>query len=105
MTALKKPVRRVTQNRLDSFFGADRGRRIVVTLIPGNGTDVDDTIELRPEGTRRPEYLKVSSAYRVALHGRVNAEHMAVLREKKAQKERKKKERALAREIRRINRK
>lgn len=104
MTSLKKPVRRVSNSRLDCFFGADRNKRIVVTLIPGNGTDVDDTIELRPERTQRPEYLKVSSAYRLAMMNRLNGTRLEQARAKKARQAAAKVEAKRKREIRALNR-
>jgi hypothetical protein len=60
-TALARPVtRRCTLPH--------RGRRLVVTLMPG------DVLELRPERTRRAEYLPIAAAYDLAVKMRVAAE-------------------------------
>lgn len=83
MTVLKKPVRRVTNTALDWSFGADRNRRIVVTLHPGNGKDVADILELRPERTRRSEKIVVSDIFRIAMRCRINNEQLTKAREKK----------------------
>lgn len=86
MTALTKPVRRVTGTRLGSGHGADRGRRIVVTILPGNGDDVPDLLELRPERTRRGETIALEDVYTYILKCRVNAKRMERLRAIKAKK-------------------
>ena len=87
MTILKKPVRRVTTSALDGTFGPDRRKRIVITLIPGNGADVPDTLELRPERTKRPERIAVLDVYRFAMRCRVNCQLLTKARERKAKKE------------------
>ena len=99
MTILKKPVTRVAQTELDGHHGRDRGRRIVITLIPA--ADGNDMIELRPQGTRRPKQVKVQDLYSYMLRCESNVSTMAKLREKKAKKEQQRKERAWARELRR----
>lgn len=86
MTILKKPVRRVSNVGLDGSFGSDRNRRIVITLIPGNGDDVPDLIELRPERTRRAETIAVMDVYRYAVRSRVFKEKMEKGKEKEAKK-------------------
>mgnify|MGYP003349341810 CR=1 FL=1 len=68
MTTLAKPVRRVTRDTLDGSHGPDRGKRIVVTLLPG------DVIELRPERTRRGETISLADVYAYALRSRVHGE-------------------------------
>lgn len=62
MTKLSKSVRRLTNTALSSAFGPDRAKRIVITIIPGNGRDVEDRLELRPERTRRPALLAACEA-------------------------------------------
>ncbi len=74
MTPLSRPVRRVILASLDGSFGPDRNRRIVVTLIPGNGGSTPDLVELRPERTRRGEQIAVMDLYRYALRCRSNRE-------------------------------
>lgn len=82
-TTLKKPVTRVTQGALDGCFGCDRGRRIKITLIPGNGSTTPDVIELTPQGTRRPERIAAIDVYRLAMTRRVNCERLVKARERK----------------------
>ena len=86
MTALTRKLSRVTAEALDGSFGPDRDRRIVVTLIPGDGKDIPDTISLRPHGTRRAEVGRVSDLYRYLIRSRANAEVLAKARERKARK-------------------
>lgn len=86
MTVLKRSVRRLTNTALGSSFGRDRAKRIVITIIPGNGRDVEDRLELRPERTRRPESVNVADVYRWALRCRVNSGVLAKARERKAKK-------------------
>jgi hypothetical protein len=84
MTLLKKPITRVAQTELDGHYGADRGRRIVVTLIPAaNG---DDMVELRPQGTRRPKRAKLIDIYSYLLRCEVNVSKMEKLRARKEAK-------------------
>lgn len=87
MTPLTKPVRRVTQTTLDGSFGCDRDRRIIVTLVPGNGRDISDMLELRPERTRRTERIAVSDVLRFAIRARVNSQVLEKAREKKAKRQ------------------
>lgn len=87
MTTLKTTVRRVTNKPLSPAFGSDKSRRIVVSLIPGNGNDVDDLIELRPERTRRGELVTVADVYQFALRCRVNRAQLDKAREKKKKKQ------------------
>lgn len=89
MTKLNKPVARVSQTTLDGAFGTDRGRAVVVRLVPGDGKDIDDLIELRPAGTRRAEYVAITDVYRFALQCRANQEwarRMQERRQKKAER-------------------
>lgn len=79
-------VTRRTIGSLSGSYGPDRGKRIVVTLVPGNGDSVPDVIELRPEGTRRLERMAIVDVYRAALRGRVNLELLTKARERKERK-------------------
>ena len=60
-TALAKPITRRT-------VGRHRGRRLVVTLQPG------DLLELRPERTRRAELVTLAAVYDLAVRMRVAGE-------------------------------
>lgn len=84
MTLLKKPVKRVALTELDGHHGRDRGRRIVITLIPA--ADGNDMIELRPQGTRRPKRVKVLDLYSYMLRCESNVSKMAKLRARKEAK-------------------
>lgn len=103
MTPLKKAVSRLSQSALNGCFGADRGRRIVVTLIPGTDT-VADLISLRPHGTRRAETVTLQDAYSWALRCRVSKAQrdkaLAKAQAAKARKDAAARERALARAVR-----
>lgn len=98
MTTLKKPVARLTRSTLSQFFGSDRGKRLAVRLIPGDGAD--DLIELRPERSRRAETITLAAVYRYAMTCRVNCAQLAKAREKKAAKELRRAENRLRREAR-----
>ena len=64
MTDLNKPVRRRT-------IGIHRGRRIMVSLEPG------DLLALRQERCRQVEYVPIAAIYDFAVRARVNAERSA----------------------------
>lgn len=64
MTDLKKPVRRRT-------VGLHRGRRIMVSLEPG------DVLGLRQERCRQTEYLSLPALYDYAVKSRVLSERAA----------------------------
>lgn len=83
MTKLKKPVSRLTATHLDGSFGPDRNKRIVVSIIPGDGKSIPDLLELRPERTRRAERITVADVYRYAMRCRVN---LTVLEKARARK-------------------
>jgi hypothetical protein len=85
MTVLTRPISRKTAMVLDGCFGPDRGKAIIVRLIPGDGKGIADLIELRPERTRRAERITVSDVYRFALRCRINRE---LLEKARARKER-----------------
>jgi len=86
MIVLHKPVRRVSSGSLDGSFGTDRNKRIVISLIPGDGKDIPDLIELRPHGTRRAERIAVLDVYRYAMRCRVNNALLVKAREAKSRK-------------------
>lgn len=95
MTTLLKPVKRVAVTTLDGHHGADRGRRLVITLLPGS--DGNELIELRPQGTRRAKYCKLIDLYSYMIRCEVNVSKMEKLRLRKEVKR-------LAKEKRRSNR-
>lgn len=64
MTDLKKSVFRRT-------IGLHRGRRIMVSLCPG------DLLGLRQERCRRTEYVSLAACYDMAVKARVAAERNA----------------------------
>jgi hypothetical protein len=103
MTTLKKPVSRTTLTPLSGFYGPDRGKRLVVTISPGNGNDVPDLLTLRPHGTRRPETVALIDVYAWALRCRCNKANMDKLRAKKAAKADRLARARLARQVRRVN--
>lgn len=104
MTPLRKTVSRITNTALDGCFGPDRGRRIVITLVPGNGDTVHDLIQLRPHGTRRSEQIAAVDVYRYAMRCRVGKEQrdkaLAKAQAAKARKDAARRDRELARAVR-----
>ncbi len=68
MTTLTRPLRRQTVGTLDGTYCSDRGKRLVVSLEPG------DLITIRPAKTRRVETIAVTDVYRWALRNRINKE-------------------------------
>lgn len=81
------PVKRVTRGTLDGTFCADRGKRLVVSFIPGDGDKIPDLLELRPLRTRRAERIAVIDAYRYALRCRINRDLLERARNRKAAKQ------------------
>lgn len=79
-------VKRLTVKPLDGTFGPDRGRRIVLSYVPGDGNGIADVLELRPHGTRRRETIAVIDVYRYAIRCRVGRELLERARAKKAKK-------------------
>ena len=71
------PVKAVTIDPLGGAFGADKKRRLVVTLAIG------DTIRLKPHGTRREVSILAADVYRHAIMCIANKEHMAKMRDRK----------------------
>lgn len=78
-------VRRVTRKTLDGSHGPDRGRRIIITFIPGNDR-VEDMLALKPERTRRVEHITIADIYRYAIRCRVQRRLLEKARERKAKK-------------------
>lgn len=74
----ESPVKAVTIGVLGGMFGADKKRRLVVTLGAG------DVIKLKPHGTRREVSLPAVNVYHYALMCIANGERMAKLRERKS---------------------
>ena len=68
-TALHKPVRRVT-------LLEHRGRRLVVSLLPG------DLISVREQGRRKEELFTIAWAYDMAVIARVGRERFEKKRKK-----------------------
>ena len=79
-------VKRLTLGTLDGSFGPDRGKRIVVSFVPGDGRGIPDTLTLRPLRTRRAEIVAVVDVYRFAMRCRVNMTVLEKAREKKAKR-------------------
>ena len=84
---VSSPVKRVSIEPLDGSFGPDRGRRIVVSFVPGK-EGVADLLQFRPLGTRRPESIAVIDAYRFALRCRVTRGQLEKARARKEAKSR-----------------
>jgi hypothetical protein len=84
MIKLHTAISRVTTRALPPSFGKDKGRWLTVTLVPGNGDEVEDLITIRPHGTRRPETISLEAVYLFALRSRVNKEMLERARERKA---------------------
>jgi len=82
---VSSPVKRLTVAPLDGSFGPDRGRRIVVSFVPGKD-NVPDRLELRPLGTRRADSLAVLDCYRYALRCRVGRDLLEKARQRKTAK-------------------
>ena len=80
MTLLSRTISRKSSVALDSTFGKDRDRRVVITLHP-NGL-----ISLRPERTRRVETIHLLDVYRYAMRCRVSKQLLEKTRERKAKK-------------------
>lgn len=78
----ESPVRAVTVEELGGAFGADKRRRLIVSLEAG------DVIAFRPEGTtsKRKITLRAADAYRFAIQCRANLVNLEKARAKKARK-------------------
>lgn len=72
------PTVRITDNEYRGRYHADAGgRKLVVSLLPG------DMLCLRPHGTRRAEYMRLSDVYDILLWSRVRSERMQKINHKK----------------------
>lgn len=80
MTPLNKPIRRVSDMSVVRDCG--KTRRLVVSLYP-NGL-----VGIRPEKTRREEYVTLEAVYGYAIKARV-AKQQAERRKAKAEKRKK----------------
>lgn len=98
MTRLTRAVRRLTVGALSGQFGPDANRRMVVSIVPGDGRELPDMIHIKPMGRfakLATERISIMDAYRIAMRNRVNLEVLTKARTTKAAK-------ALKRESRRI---
>jgi hypothetical protein len=104
MIKLINRINRVTEQELSAQYGSDKGRRLVVSLVPIPSKDgrIQDLIELRPHGTRRAELIPIEAVYAFAIRSRVNKEWMEKLREKKLKKTAARERAAIARADRKI---
>lgn len=100
MTTLSKPVRRVTNSRLSHAHGRDRNRRIIVTLIPGNGDSVPDLIQLKLARLRKTRAIALEDLWVYLIKCEVNQKKMAKLRERKAKIQQKQQQRRWKAELR-----
>lgn len=73
----ESPVKAITIEPLGGAFGADKRRRLVVTLAGG------DVIKLKPHGTRREVSVGAADVYRYALMCIANGARMNKLRDRK----------------------
>lgn len=85
MTPFNHTHRR-TINALGGCFGADKSRRLVVTLEPGTDSR-PDMIVMRPEGTRREHRMAVVDCYRLAIRAAANLSTLAKARDRKLAKQ------------------
>lgn len=99
MTKLSKPVRRVSSTRLSACHGRDKNRRIIVTIIPGNGGSVPDLINLKPERLKKSRSIALEDLYIYLVKCEANQKFMARLRERKAKKEAARAQRAWKRQL------
>src|SRR5262245_45144725 len=78
----ESPVKAMTLDPLGGAFGADKKRRLIVTLGAG------DVLIFRPEGTtkKREISLRAEDAYRFAIQCRANKAQLEKARSRKAAK-------------------
>jgi 1-acyl-sn-glycerol-3-phosphate acyltransferase len=77
MIPLTKQIRRLSAATVRD---AGKLRRLVVTLLPG------DLIGIRPEGTRRTEYVSIGACHALGMRQRIQTERADKARAKKARK-------------------
>jgi hypothetical protein len=80
MTPITRKTTRVTAREYVGRYADARGRKLVVSLLPG------DMLMLRPARTQRAEYIRLSDVYDIALRSRVLAERMTKLNAKRRAK-------------------
>lgn len=98
MIKLKRAVWRQTAHVLDGSFGRDRGKTLVVGLLPAQGENVPDQLALRPLRSRgRTEFVSLADVYRFAVRCKANR---AALERARMIKERKSLRLAAARQAR-----
>ncbi len=86
MTKLRKPIQRVTTNKLGGQFGPDSQRPLVVTVAPPDGADGADALGsliLRPHKTRQRVRLDLREIYLLALKNRARRRQLEKARAKK----------------------
>lgn len=76
-TPISKQVTRITTREYVGRHADARGRKLMVSLLPG------DMIMVRPARTRRAEYFRISDLYDLALESRVRSERMQRINAKK----------------------
>lgn len=81
-TQLTKPVRRLANDELGGSYGNDKHRRLIITIIPGNGSG--DIISLKPAGRREgaAKTALVNDIFSYMIRCEVNKTKMQRLREK-----------------------
>ena len=77
MTPIDKKTTRITARVYEGRYADARGRKLVVSLLPG------DMILIRPARTQRAEYVRISDVYDMALRSRVLSERMQKINAKK----------------------
>lgn len=74
------PARAITFAGLSCFHGPDRGRKLVVSLEPG------DLITIRPAGTRRTHQISAFDVYAFMLRSEANRLTLERARARKAKR-------------------
>lgn len=74
------PAKAVTRDALDGSFGADRGRKLIVSL------DAGDVITIRAAKTQRAYTAKACDVYRWMIHCRANTARLEKARAAKSRK-------------------
>lgn len=75
------PTVRITNQEYRGTYADARGRKLVISLLPG------DVLCIRPARTRRPEYMTLSAIYDLALRSRVLSERMTKINAKRRRKQ------------------
>lgn len=77
MTPIKSKTTRITVQEYRGRYADARGRKLIVALLPG------DMLCLRPYRTSRPEYIRLTDIYDIALRARVLSERMQKINAKR----------------------